>query len=351
VRDASSLLHAGADPAHNPEEQEAISVLKAHRTLVAIVGGLVAVTKVHIDTDIGGDIDDLCALAMLLRWPDDIEISGITTVAEIGGKRAGYARYVCALEGRGDIPIAAGADVSGDFYRYPPGLHPEERYWPEPAAPAPGPVTEAVQLLKRSIEQGATIVAIGPLTNLYLLDNHHPGILEHARLFLMGGYIYPTRPGFPDWGNEDDYNFQVDVKSAKYVLEHSNPTLITLSVTAETFLRRAYLNELKTSGAPGRLIARQAEAFAIDEKKDIEYGGRCPGLPHDIINFQHDALACAVALGWDDGVEIEEARLVLEEEDGWLTERIDSSGRPARVVTKVDGPRFSEFWLNCVLGK
>jgi hypothetical protein len=24
---------------------------------------------VHLDTDIGGDIDDLCALAMLLRWP------------------------------------------------------------------------------------------------------------------------------------------------------------------------------------------------------------------------------------------------------------------------------------------
>jgi hypothetical protein len=28
---------------------------------------------VHVDTDIGGDIDDLCALAMLLRW------SGVTT--------------------------------------------------------------------------------------------------------------------------------------------------------------------------------------------------------------------------------------------------------------------------------
>ena len=43
--------------------------------------------KVHVDTDLGGDIDDLCALAMLLRR-EDVEITGITTVAENGGKRA-----------------------------------------------------------------------------------------------------------------------------------------------------------------------------------------------------------------------------------------------------------------------
>ena len=25
--------------------------------------------KIHLDTDLGGDLDDICALAMLLRWP------------------------------------------------------------------------------------------------------------------------------------------------------------------------------------------------------------------------------------------------------------------------------------------
>ena len=28
--------------------------------------------KIHLDTDLGGDIDDLCALAMLLKWPEEI---------------------------------------------------------------------------------------------------------------------------------------------------------------------------------------------------------------------------------------------------------------------------------------
>ena len=77
----------------------------------------------------------------------------------------------------------------------------------------------------------------------------------------MGGYIYPPRPGFPGWGNEMDFNVQVDVLSAKHVLENSNPTLVPLSVTVETFLRRAYLDDLRRSGALGRLIARQAEAL------------------------------------------------------------------------------------------
>ncbi len=52
--------------------------------------------KVHLDTDIGGDIDDMCALAMLLKWPD-LEITGLTTVSDEQGRRAGYANYILSL--------------------------------------------------------------------------------------------------------------------------------------------------------------------------------------------------------------------------------------------------------------
>jgi inosine-uridine nucleoside N-ribohydrolase len=301
--------------------------------------------KIHLDTDLGGDIDDLCALTMLLRWKD-VEITGITTVAEANGRRAGYVREVLALENRSSLPVAAGAEVSQGFYRYPElGYPDEERYWSKSIPPSPNPVDDALQLLKQSIEQDATVVAIGPFTNLYLLDQQYPGILTETRLFLMGGFVYPTRPGFPSWGNDMDWNIQVDVRSAKYVIEHSYPTLIPLTVTVETALRRAYLTHLKQAGALGALIAQQAKAFAIDEQNEKRIGETCEGLPKDIINFLHDPLACAIALGWNDGVEIKEIPLTLEERDGYLHERIDPSGRPMRVVTKIDGPRFNEFWL------
>lgn len=303
--------------------------------------------KIHLDTDLGGDIDDLCALAMLLRWSGDVQLTGITTVAEANGRRAGYIHYVLELEGRNDIPVAAGADVSQGFYRYPELTYPDEaRYWQEPIVPSPNALTSALQLLKQSIEQQAAIIAIGPFTNLYLLDLQYPGILRQANLFLMGGYIYPVRPGFPQWGNDMDWNIQVDVRSAKHVIEHSNPVLIPLSITVETALRRAYLGELQKSGALGQLIARQAEAFARDEQNETRYGQTCTGLPQDIINFQHDPLSCAIALGWRDGVEIEELPLFLEEKDGWLYERIHPSGKLTRVVTKINSARFNELWLD-----
>ena len=302
--------------------------------------------QIHLDTDLGGDIDDICALAMLLRWKD-VEFTGITTVAEAAGRRAGYIRHVLELENRKEIPVAAGADVSQGYYRYAElGYPDEERYWSRAIPPSPNPLEAAIRLLKQSIEAGATIIAIGPFTNLYLLELRYPGILFNANLFLMGGYVYPIRSGFPQWGNDMDWNIQVDVKSAKHVIEHSNPTLIPLSVTVETALRRAYLDDVRKSGPLGQLLAQQAEAFAVDEQNEKNIGEVYEGLPNDIINFLHDPLACAIALGWNDEVQIQEIPLIVEEKEGWLYERIDTSGKPTRVVTQIDGARFNSFWLD-----
>jgi purine nucleosidase len=305
------------------------------------------VSKLHLDTDLGGDIDDLCALAMVLNWPDT-ELLAVTTVAEHQGKRAGYVRYVLALAEREDIPVAAGADVSLNCYRSWQDLPDEKVYWPDPITPAPTPLDQALSLLERSIEQGAIIVAIGAFTNLALLEKRSPGILRSARLYLMGGYLFAPREGFPHWGNEMDFNVQIDAQSAYYVIEHSSPTFVPLAVTVETSLRRAHLARLKQAGPVARLIARQAEAFARDENYEALYGQTCKGLPEDIINFLHDPLACAIALGGREEVEISEMPLRSEIKDGWLCHAIDESGKPTQVVTRVNGDRFNEFWLRTV---
>ena len=303
--------------------------------------------KIHLDTDLGGDIDDLCALAMLINWPG-IELVGVTTVAEHQGKRAGYARYALGLAGRHSVPIAAGADVSLDCYRSTPGLPEEAYYWPEPVSAKANPLEQALDLLEKSIREGAIIAAVGPYTNLALLEKRSPGILSQAQLYLMGGYIFPPRTGFPAWDGGVDFNVQVDVESANLVFESSHPTLVPLSVTIETFLRRSYLPHLEQAGSLGRLIARQAEAFAKDLNYEVVFGQTCEGLPADTINFQHDPLACAIALGWDEGVVIQEVRVKSTIEDGWMQQKITPNGKPTRVVSAVDGAAFSEFWLNMV---
>ena len=300
--------------------------------------------KIHLDTDLGGDIDDLCALAMLLKWPD-LDLLAVTTNSDDGGRRAGYTRHALNLAGRDDVPVAAGADAAQGYYRVWPGLPDEAAYWPEPVPPQPGPPERALDLLEHSIEQGAIIAGIGAFTNLALLERRSPGILRHAKLFLMGGYVFPVRAGYPQWGNDMDWNMQVDMQSSYDVLHTSNPTLIPMTMTVETALRRAYLPALREAGPLGELIARQAEAFAAEYHNEEHFGQSCAGLPHDIINFQHDPLACAIALGWSEGVEIREVPLSVELRDGWLYERVDEGGTPTRVVTRVDGAKFSEFWL------
>jgi purine nucleosidase len=172
--------------------------------------------------------------------------------------------------------------------------------------------------------------------------------LKQAKIFLMGGYVYDIPPGFHQYSKQDDWNMQVDVQSAKYVLEHADPTLITLTVTSQTALRRAYLPRLARSDRLGELLVRQAEVFARTEGFEEKYGATCPGLPRDIINFQHDPLACAIALGWREGVEIETVPLKLEIRDTYLYEIPDKDGIPTRLVTKIDGNAFSEYWYNTI---
>lgn len=251
--------------------------------------------RIHIDTDIGGDIDDLCALAMALNWPD-VEIVGVTTVAELAGRRAGYVGHVLGLAGRGEIPVAAGAGIELGCYRHwTPGIHRDERaYWPESIQSRPGPLEDALRLLERNVERGAIVIALGPYTNLALLEKRSPGILGIARLVMMGGFVFAPRKGFPQFGREMDYNLQVDPISAIEVLGASTPILVGLSVTVETGLRRHWLSELRESGPLGKLVARQAEAFEIEEPSWSQYGEICEGVPNDIINFLHDPLACAI---------------------------------------------------------
>lgn len=114
--------------------------------------------KLHLDTDLGGDIDDLCALAMVLELPD-VELLAVTTVADDRSRRSGYARYALSLAGRENVTVASSADVSLDCYGVRPGFPDENRYWPEPIPPAPGPLDQALSLLERSIVQGAIIAA------------------------------------------------------------------------------------------------------------------------------------------------------------------------------------------------
>jgi hypothetical protein len=49
-------------------------------------------------------------------------------------------------------------------------------------------------------------------------------------------------------------------------------------------------------------------------------------------------------------VEISELRLRTDIRGGALRQQIVEEGKPTRVVTKIDGDKFSDFWLDTVAG-
>lgn len=301
--------------------------------------------RVHLDTDLGGDTDDLCALALLLAAPG-VEITGITTCTEHGGKRAGYVQYALRLAGRSDIAVAAGAESGLAGLRYAAGIPDEAAYWPEPVAPCPSQPGQALDLLDTSIAQGATVIAIGPYTNLAMLEAARPGRLAQARVVIMGGCLGTVPDGLPPWGPDQDWNMHLDTVATQRVLECCRPLVVPMNVSLQTYLCARDLPRLRQAGALGALLARQAEA--INEEYHNQALGRSHALlPDDLLNFQHDPLACAVALGWD-GVMIEEMNLRLEITNGYPILRPDPGGVRYRVVTSVDAKRFSRFWLDTI---
>lgn len=300
-------------------------------------------TRIHLDTDLGSDTDDLCALAMVLGWPD-AELVGVTTSTDPGGRRAGFVHHVLALAGRTDVPVAAGADGSiGGLFS--PILIPD--YWPEPIPPLPSRPGASLDLLEANAESGATIVAVGPYTNLAMLEAARPGLLASAGVVVMGGHHTMPRPGMPPWGRRDDFNVQQDAVAATVVFERCDPVVVPLAVSLEVCLRRAHLDALRDAGPLARLIADQGEMHARDNGW-TELGRAFAALPDDLLNFHYDPLACAVALGWD-GLTVEPIPCAFERDPDGLLHMIPSDdGVPLRTVTHVQAERFQAEWLKAV---
>jgi len=301
--------------------------------------------RIHLDTDFGGDPDDACALALLLGW-HGAEVVGITTCLDAGGQRAGCVAHYLGLAGHSGIPVAAGAGATLTKLDRHLSTAGDPRYWPDPVGPAPSPPGTAMDLIWRSVDQGALILAIGPATNLALLEIARPGSLNEATVVFMGGWICPPAAGLPEWGPEMDWNTQADTQAAMILAATAKLTLVTLPATLKAHLRASHLGRLRTSGPVGELLAQQSEVHAFDNHM-AELGRAYPGLPDDLVNFHYDPVTCAVGLGWH-GARVDEMRLQAQFQDGVLRFQQSEHGRVTRVVTDVDGDGFAELWLSTI---
>lgn len=308
-------------------------------------GGASRRRLIHLDTDLGSDTDDLCALAYLLGRAN-VELAGVTTCTDPGGRRAGLTVYALELAGRVGVPVVAGAEGSLGGLRWPVHIPEDERYWPEPIDLRPARPGEAIALLLASIERGATVVAIGPWTNLAMLEAVRPGTLAQTQLVVMGGWLRPPRDGLPSTTPADDYNVQQDAVAAQIVLERSHPLIADMAVTYELTIRLADLPALEAGGPLARMLASQARAHGEDN--DMPALGRAhAGLPNDLLNFQYDVVAAMAAVGRD-GVLVKDIRIRCAIQDGLLNITEDAAGNKVSLVDSIDAERLRGHWLETV---
>jgi len=169
---------------------------------------------VILDTDIGSDIDDTWALAMLLKSPE-LDIQLITTDRGNTPARARIVAKFLNRAGRADIPIGVGINYKGD------PLHHDQWANDYPLSRYPGTIhDDGVKSLCDTImnaESPITLICIGPMPNIGEALKRCPGIAKKAHFAGMHGSINMGH-GDKD-GAIPECNVVTDAKACRAVFE------------------------------------------------------------------------------------------------------------------------------------
>lgn len=223
-----------------------------------------AARVVLLDTDIGTDVDDCLALALILASPE-LRLVGVTTVYGDVNLRARMVYKLLALRGVVDVPIAAGAEkpLLGKLPVYWEGH--EGQGLLEPADLAWRPADEhAADLIVRTVMARPgeiTLLAVGPLTNVALALLKEPRLASAlAGLTVMGGVVGGAAALHLPW---TEHNFRSDPEAAHIVLSSGAPLrIVPLDVTSRVHIRPEDTARIWALGDPfHKAVADQIERY------------------------------------------------------------------------------------------
>ncbi|MFW6047561.1 MAG: nucleoside hydrolase [Candidatus Woesearchaeota archaeon] len=292
--------------------------------------------KVIIDTDIGGDIDDVLALAIALNSPE-IELKAVTTVNTDPFIRARIAAKMLKVFNKAQIPVAAGEkrmfdgsstkckDINGAVVLTLKDPVPERNG-----------VDLMIETVKKNPEE-IVIIGIGCWTNIAKAFSKAPDIMNKVKkLVLMGGKVYSPKP---------ESNVICDPSAASYIFNLSVPKmLVPLDVTSQCRYRIENHGQLIKKG-------EDTTNFIFDSLRAWQIG-RNNGNPK-AEPILHDPLA--VALSFEDSFinKIEPLHLELDYNDKYekaLTIPKKNKEPNINVVTSIKKEEFESFFAKRILG-
>jgi purine nucleosidase len=224
--------------------------------------------KIILDTDIGTDVDDALALAVLLG-SKEVDLIGITTVYGDARLRSTIAMHLCSLLNRkiptfiGESKPLSGREIwmSGSEGKNFKDL---DSFTPE--------TTSAVDFLVETVlaqPQSIDVIAIGPLTNIARAIQNNLHFAEKVkRVWIMGGDFTQSKV---------EHNFKCDIDAAKAVLESRIPiSILDLPSSQKTIIRMEEIEQIRNAPVFGALLYSEIMSWIEPRNQDWT-------IPHDPI--------------------------------------------------------------------
>ena len=224
--------------------------------------------KVILDTDIGTDVDDALALAVLLG-SKDVDLIGISTVYGDVHLRSAIAMHLCSMVNR-TIPTYLGESnpISGREV-WMSGS--EGKNFKDLDSFTPQNISAVDFLVEAVISQPQSIdvIAIGPLTNIARAIEKSPEFEDKTkRLWIMGGDFTQSKV---------EHNFKCDVDAARIVLESGIPiSILDLPNSQKTIIRMQEIEQIGRASHFGQLLYSEIISWIQPRNQDWT-------IPHDPI--------------------------------------------------------------------
>ncbi len=190
-----------------------LCVLPGYLCCMAAAGSPVPVI---LDTDLGDDIDDTWALAMLLGTPQ-VDLKLIVTASDDTAKKTRLVAKILEALGRTNVPLGQGLKTSEQ------PIHQEKWLGDYRLEQYKGKVhTDGVQAMIDVIKQSpqpVTLLVIGPQTNIREALERAPEIAKNARVVAMAGSVEIGYAG--KQGADAEWNVIKDIPAAKAVFAAS----------------------------------------------------------------------------------------------------------------------------------
>ncbi len=307
-------------------------------TMAISLASYAAPIPVIFDTDIGSDIDDTWALALLLSSPE-VDLRMVLTDSQDTTARAKIAAKFLEQVRRTDVAVGIG--VKTESKKIPQAKWAEEydlsKY--QGAVHQDG-IQAAIDIIKKATAT-VHLIVVGPCPNIPVMLQRDPTIVKKVKVFAMSGSVrkgYNNRPS-----PSPEYNVREDVPASQKLYTAPWDLTITPLDTCGivSIIDLQYQGLMQTQNRLIKTLLENYITWVEEGKHKIDPNSRSTTL------FDTVAVYLSIA---NDLCKMEDLRLRVDERGYTIIDKSSPEARIVRTATEwKDLPAYKEWIINRLL--